>query len=195
MDEIIANLFKIEHNNIKPGPGKILISEPYSQDAYFKRSVVLLTEHSSEGSVGYILNKMVDIPISDAIDGINNFNSNLSVGGPVETNTIHFLHTLGEVVPASVKIYDNLHWGGDLQKIKQLIRSKAVKRNQIRFFLGYAGWEPGQLNREIDENYWLVSTAKVKDIMSFSNIWKKSLENLGDRYKYWVNFPENPALN
>lgn len=190
------DFLNIDHENLVPKQGRILISEPLLSDTYFKRSVVLITEHSEQGAVGFVLNKPIDIPINEVLDNFPTFNAKVYIGGPVAKDTVHFLHTLGELVPNSVHVKDNVYWGGDFDSLKELINEGIVKTNQVRFFLGYSGWSPNQLEEEIKENAWLVTEVPSSKIMSADkNIWKKTLENLGKKYKVWSNFPENPTMN
>ena len=172
------DFLNINHENLVPQQGRILISEPLLSDAYFKRSVILITEHSDQGAVGFVLNKPIEIPLNVAKD------------------TVHFLHTLGNLVTDSVHVIDNIYWGGDFDVLKELIGEGMVKKDQVRFFLGYSGWSPNQLEDEIAENAWIVAEVDPKKLMfEDKNIWKKTLENLGKKYKIWSNFPENPAMN
>jgi len=190
------DFLNIDHENLVPKQGRILISEPLLSDTYFKRSVVLITEHSDQGAVGFVLNKPIDIPINEVLDNFPKFNAKVYIGGPVAKDTVHFLHTLGELVPNSVHVKDNIYWGGDFDSLKELIHEGIVKTNQVRFFLGYSGWSPNQLEEEIKENAWLVTEVPSSKIMSADkNIWKKTLDNLGKKYKVWSNFPENPTMN
>lgn len=190
------DFLNIEHENLAPKQGRILISEPLLSDTYFKRSVVLLTEHSDKGAVGFVLNKPVDLPLKEVLVDFPDFNSQVYVGGPVAKDTIHFLHTLGELVPNSVHVIDNIYWGGDFDSLKELINEGIVESSQVRFFLGYSGWSPNQLETEIEENAWLVTNVESEKIMSADkDIWKKTLDELGKKYKVWSNFPENPAMN
>lgn len=190
------DFLNIDHENLVPKQGRILISEPLLSDTYFKRSVILLTEHSDQGAVGFVLNKPIDIPLTEVLADFPDFKAKVYVGGPVAKDTVHFLHTLGELVPNSVHVIDNIYWGGDFDSLKELIQEGIVKTNQVRFFLGYSGWSPNQLEDEIKENAWLVTEVPSSKIMSADkNIWKKTLENLGKKYKVWSNFPENPAMN
>jgi putative transcriptional regulator len=167
-------------------------------DTYFKRSVVLLTEHSEEGSVGFVLNKPVDLSVNDVLNDFPRVDAEMSIGGPVNTNTIHYIHTLGERLPNSVKVLDNLYWGGDFDILKDLIRQDPRLANQVRFFLGYAGWSPKQLDNELSENAWLISEMNAEQIMRGpdNDLWRKILEKSGDKkYRTWINFPENPGMN
>ncbi len=190
------DFLNIEHENLAPKQGRILISEPLLSDTYFKRSVVLLTEHSDKGAVGFVLNKPVDLPLNEVLADFPDFNAQVYIGGPVAKDTIHFLHTLGELVPNSVHVMDNIYWGGDFDSLKELIGEGIVEPAQVRFFLGYSGWSPDQLEGEIEENAWLVTRVESEKIMSADkDIWKKTLDELGKKYKVWANFPENPAMN
>ncbi|MBN1187441.1 MAG: YqgE/AlgH family protein [Bacteroidales bacterium] len=181
----------------EPKKGRILIAEPFLQDVYFKRSIVLLTEHNEEGTVGFVLNKPVDMKVSDVINDFPKIDIDLSIGGPVATNTLHYIHTLGNIIPNSMKVVDNIYWGGDFEVIRELITKKAIKKDQIKFFLGYSGWKANQLENELKEQSWLVVDMKPQIIMTgdLDSIWKDALSNLGDKYKIWINSPESPSLN
>ena len=194
--ELNIDFFSIDNNKVAK-QGRVLIAEPFLNDTYFKRSVVLLTEHTDEGSIGFVLNKPVNLAVSDVLNDFPEIDTEISIGGPVNTNTIHYIHTMGEAIPNSVRVLDNLYWGGDFEVIKDMISSGLIKGPEIRFFLGYAGWSPNQLENELTENAWLVSEMKPEHIMQGpgDNLWKDILEKSGDKYETWVNFPENPSLN
>jgi putative transcriptional regulator len=190
------DFFKIEHQNIIPTSGSILISEPFSNDAYFKRSVVLLTLNDDEGSVGFILNKNVEIPLIDIFGEDFKIDVSVSIGGPVSIDRIDFLHTLGDKIPESKHIIGDIYWGGNFEVVMKLMRMNAIRNNQIRFFLGYSGWSKGQLKSEIDNKYWLVSNGDRKTIMSKDdNYWRNTLLRMGKNYTAWLNVPEDPQLN
>jgi putative transcriptional regulator len=196
MKELNIDFFKIENTKVAR-QGRILVSEPFLNDTYFRRSVVLLTEHSQEGSVGFVLNKPVELTISDVLKDFPEFDASISIGGPVNTNTIHYIHTLGNLIPNSVKVLKNLYWGGDFETVKALIMQGKIMRNDIRFFLGYAGWSPKQLDNELSANSWLITELDAETIMKSNDIklWEETLHKLGDKYRTWVNFPENPGMN
>ncbi len=190
------DFLNIDHKNLKPAQGRILISEPMLTDTYFRRSVVFLTEHSDKGAVGFVLNKPIDMPIYEIMADFPNFESTVYVGGPVGKDTIHFIHTLGELVKNSVHVVDDIYWGGDFDCLKELIREGMVKSDQVKFFLGYSGWSPNQLEDEIEDNAWLVADMDSGIIMKADhNIWERTLKELGDKYQVWANFPDNPTMN
>lgn len=195
--ELDFNLFKIEYNKVAPKKGRILLAEPFLQDNYFKRSIVLLTEHSNEGAVGFVLNKPIDVKVNEVMEGFPFFDSDVCIGGPVSTNTVHYIHTLGDIIPNAVHVVDNIYWGGDFDFVKNLIKEGELNSDQIRFFLGYSGWHAGQLENELEQNSWLITEIHSSLIMkhSNSNVWKTTLSQLGEKYKIWSDFPENPGLN
>ncbi len=191
-----TDFFKIEHKNTIPGPGSILISEPFSRDAYFKRSIVLLTSNDTEGSVGFILNKPVEMPFQDLFGEDFDFDASVSLGGPVAVDRIDYLHTLGATIPDSQNVIGNIFWGGNFEVILKLIKSHVIRKDQIRFFLGYSGWSKGQLNSEIQNEYWLVSNSDQHTIMNNDrNYWKNTLLRMGNKYSVWLNLPEDPQFN
>ncbi len=196
MDQEI-DLFDILPSDKIPGKGKILISEPFLPDTFFNRSIVYLTDHTPEGSVGFILNKNLSINVSDAVNGFEEWNESLCMGGPVSPDTLHYLHCLGDIIPKSVWIDENIFWGGDIETIRLLIREKLIKKNQIRFFLGYSGWAAGQLEKELNENSWVIAKIKSDIVLNnqFDDAWKRVLRGFKNKYRIWADFPESPDMN
>lgn len=142
--DLNIDFFHIRNTKVAEG-GRVLVSEPFLADTYFRRSVVYLTEHNEKGSMGFVLNKALDIKISDVIDDFPEGDFPVSVGGPVSTNTVHYLHTLGDEIPESVHVKDGVFWGGDFEVLKHRIRQGEAKPKDVRFFLGYSGWSENQL--------------------------------------------------
>lgn len=193
----IHNIIQIKSNNVEPEKGKILISEPFLLDYYFKRSVVLLAEHNEEGSFGLIINKPIDIKFNSVIKDFPDFNSRIYLGGPVQNENIYFIHTLGEQIDGSLKIMEGLFWGGDLEQVKEMILLKKIGPDDIRFFVGYSGWVSKQLEGELKRNSWLVSSTDINQVMQTNpnTLWNDSVLSLGGNYAYWVNFPSDPGHN
>ena len=191
------DIFTILPEDKIPERGKILISEPFLPDTFFNRTIVYLTDHSDEGSVGFIINKRLDIKVCDAIEGFDSWQDYLSMGGPVGPDTLHYIHTLGEHIPNSVHIDKNIFWGGDIETLKTLISLKRISETQIRFFLGYSGWSPGQLERELKENSWVIARIRPDMIMTRrgNDTWKQVLRSLKSKYRLWADFPESPDMN
>lgn len=184
-------------NNKKAEKGKILISEPFLSDTYFKRSVVFLTEHNQEGSVGFVLNKPIELKLQDVLQDFPDTDSGISIGGPVNTNTVHYIHTLGKKLPESIQVTKNIWWGGSFDILKEMAISGAIKGHELRFFLGYSGWSPNQLDNELEENAWLIGEISDEMIMTGiqADFWNEVLKKMQNKYKVWANFPENPGMN
>jgi len=192
-----VDLFAILPEDKIPEKGKILISEPFLPDTFFNRSIVYLTDHTDQGSVGFILNKKLDLKICDAIEGFEGWEETLNMGGPVAPDTLHYLHNLGKIIPKSIQIDKNIFWGGEIDVIRELIKMGKITGPQIRFFLGYSGWSAGQLERELKENSWVIATVKSDMIMNNSgdDTWKKVLRSLKNKYRVWADFPDSPDMN
>lgn len=190
-------IIKIKRNDLKPTKGKILISEPLLGDQYFKRSVVLLAEHNDDGSFGLIMNKPIENKFNEIVDDFPEFGGQLFLGGPVSNSSLFFIHTLGKQVADSLEIKDGLYWGGDIDAIRELMLIQNIDESQIRFCVGYSGWESKQLDEELERNSWLVADLPVETLMKISpdKMWDHALSELGKEYTYWKNFPTDPGLN
>ena len=189
------DFFKI-HSKLAPQKGRIIISEPFLPGNFFSRSTVLLVDYSPNGAVGFILNKPFESRINELFTDFPNYTPEVFVGGPVGNDSLFYIHTLGDIIRGSIKVKDELFWGGDFEEIKLAIASGRAKPDQVKFFVGYSGWSPGQLDDEIAENSWLITEADIKQIMkSNQNFWLESVINAGGHYKTWRNFPENPNSN
>ena len=184
--------------SLKPKKGHLLVAEPSTiGDLSFNRSVVLLADHNSEGSIGFILNKPLGYTIHDLIPEIEG-NFKIYNGGPVEQDNLYFIHNVPELVPESIEISNGIYWGGDFESVSELINQGLIKKNNIRFFLGYTGWDAHQLENELEDNSWIVSENSYQNKIigkSSTSFWKEKIMELGGEYLLWSNAPENPSLN
>jgi putative transcriptional regulator len=178
--------------------GKILISEPFLGDPNFSRSVILLLEYSKEnGAVGFVLNKPTDLNMSDMIEEYPIDSFRYHYGGPVKPENVFFLHTLGDSIDHSQQIIPGLWWGGDFDQITSLIKSGTVPQREVKFFGGYSGWAAQQLEDELLERSWILSSMSTEQIMKedIDELWRESLKSLGKKFSIIADFPEDPALN
>lgn len=184
-------------NKTKPSQGKILISEPFIYDTPFKRSVILIAEHNKKGTIGFILNKPLDLSLNEALTDFPKYKEQLFYGGPVGRDQLYFVHTLGNIIKGSMEITEGLYWGGDFDQVKDMIENNQIKSTELRFFAGYSGWEPKQLDKELKENTWVVTNLETKSIFAddTTKLWKTALSSLGKEYSIISNFPEDPMLN
>jgi len=191
------DLFAILPEDKIPEKGKILISEPFLPDTFFNRSIVFLTDHTPQGSVGFILNKKLDLKMSAAVTGFDGWDEDINMGGPVAPDTLHYLHKLGNMIPQSVHVSEDIFWGGDIDAVRELIAIGKIRNSQIRFFLGYSGWSEGQLERELKEDSWVIARVKADIIMNNrgDDTWKRVLRSFKNKYRMWAEFPDSPEMN
>ena len=185
------------NNTIEPQKGMILVSEPFLEDPFFKRTVILLCEHNDEGSFGFVLNNYIEVDIDEIVDGIPHIETKVSIGGPVKNSNLYYIHTIGDSLDGSVQIMDGVWMGGDFDQLKEMIDADEVDSSQVRFFVGYSGWSANQLDDELEQNSWFVTTINTDLIMDtdLENLWQKSLKKFGTKGKIVSNIPENPSLN
>ncbi|CAN5902444.1 YqgE/AlgH family protein [soil metagenome] len=184
-------------NKLNPAAGRLLIAEPFLHDDYFRRAVVLIAEHNEKGTVGFILNKPLEITVQNAIPEFPEYEKLSYFGGPVQRDQLYFIHTIGDKIDGSFSIGNGLYWLGDFEKVKNLIEKKEISDDQIRFFIGYAGWEPGQLDKELKSKSWFVSKPDKEIIFNVdsSEMWTAAVKKMGNAFAPMANFPEDPSLN
>lgn len=178
--------------------GSLLIAEPFLEESTFRRAVILITDHTrDEGTVGFILNKPLKINISELVEDFPDFEAVAYYGGPVSTNTIHYIHNVGHLLEGSTEVSSGVFWGGDFEKLKFLIKQELIKEDNIRFYIGYSGWSAGQLDEELDAVTWIVSHMHPNYIFKSrpSKLWKQVLHHKGNVFSVLSQLPEHQSLN
>lgn len=178
--------------------GHLLIAEPSNLgDVSFNRSVILLADHNENGSVGFIINKPLKYTIRDLVPEID-ANFKIYNGGPVEQDNLYFIHNIPDLIPNSLEISNGIYWGGDFASTRDLINKGVIRKDNIRFFLGYSGWDRNQLQSEMETNAWIISANSYDNQIigkSTTHFWREKILELGGEYLIWFNAPENPSLN
>jgi putative transcriptional regulator len=185
-------------SNLPPTVGRLLISEPFLADPNFARSVVLVAEESESGVLGVVVNQKSNLLLSDLIPKIERSIFPMFIGGPVEVDSIFYVHRCFDKIQSGFEIAKGLYWSYDFDVVHHLIQDDNLNSNEIKFFLGYSGWAPSQLNEEIASNTWIVSDQYKADLIfqeDEKEVWPDVIRNLGPRYAHLVNFPQNPNLN
>lgn len=185
-------------NKNNPDKGKVLLSEPFLSDPDFERSVILLCEYNEQGAYGLtITNPLEGVLLHDIIDRVeSSVEYPVYLGGPVEPDVLQFIHTI-DTLPGCYKINDDLFIGGDFDYLIDLMNTNQIKEEHIKFFLGYSGWDEKQLNKEFEENTWVVSevTSQQFFLSPPDRLWKEILQQMGGDFKMMSNFPKDPSLN
>lgn len=184
-------------NKLAPARGRLLVSGPYLPDPYFRRTVVLLCDHNDEGTFGLVLNRHMELDVNDLMENMPPIVSRVSIGGPVQSGNLYYLHTLGPHVTGSTEVVDGVYVGGDYEQLRAILATDPELARHVRFFVGYSGWEGDQLAKELEQRSWLIAHADKRRIMNtrIADLWADTLRGMGDEYAPLANFPEDPALN
>ena len=185
----------ITHHTV-PSQGKLLLADPFMADPSFRRAVIFLAEYGPEGSVGFVLNKPTDFMFNDIVDGFPEFPARVYFGGPVEGGNLHFLHRIPDLAD-SYEVGKGIYWGGGLDDLKTMMTSGSLTPEDVRFFIGYSGWAPNQLDDELLRKNWIVAPGLRPYIFSDkpSSLWSSLLKSLGEDYALLVHSPRHPSLN
>lgn len=183
---------------IQPATGILLIAEPFLKDPNFMRTVVLLCRHeTAQGSFGFVLNKEFHQTLNELIPELAGFEWPVYNGGPVQMDTLHYLHEYPHLLPDCQEVCEGVYWGGDFEILKELIQENSIDPLKIKFFLGYSGWDASQLDAEMEEKTWLTVSANRNLVFgtAMEEIWKTSLKSMGGKYEMMIHFPTDPQLN
>jgi len=177
--------------------GKLLIAEPtILNDNSFNRAIILLTEHTCNNSVGFILNRPLEYTVKDLLPELD-CDLPIYQGGPVEQDNLYFIHSIPDLIPDSIEVENGIFWGGNFESLRNLIKEDKLCNSDIRFFLGYSGWSKNQLENEMNQNSWFLSENDFENIFCADDetLWKNKLLQKGGRYKLWANAPSDFNLN
>ncbi|MCC2544834.1 YqgE/AlgH family protein [Hymenobacter sp. BT175] len=182
--------------------GSLLISQPFLGDPNFERSVILLCRHTEEeGSFGLVLNRLTNLVLGDVLELPGGEDSPaaqvpLGLGGPVQPDTLHFLHQRADL-PGAESLGQDVYWGGDFSVLLGLLMSGEVAPESVRLYVGYSGWTADQLAGEVQENVWIVHPNAAGKVFTLANdaFWQAILREKGGRYRVISNYPVDPRLN
>jgi len=188
-----------KRTNLQPETGRLLIAEPFLTDPGFARSVVLICSHDSDGTIGFILNRVSINNIGDLLPDIIAASAiPVYEGGPVQQETLHIIHKIPDKM-GGLEILPGVFWGGSYENLHKMTETEEnfVTAENIRFFVGYAGWEKGQLEQEMKEGSWIVANATASLIFEpdSTQVWRLALKSLGNNFAYMANLPLHPQLN
>ncbi len=184
-----------------PRTGQFMLSEPFLSDPNFQRTVIFLTEHHPQGTVGYILNRPMNVFVSDVVPEMADVHTPLYWGGPVQENTLHCLHRAGQYIRSSVEVAEGIWWGGSLEEILHVLRTELMAPDEFKFLVGYSGSGAGQLQRELEEKAWLLARATAQTTIEqifdhdTKNFWSRFVKTFGTEYERFTTIPTYPNLN
>lgn len=196
MNENWEKLFRARYNGVPAAPGRVLVAEPFLMDIGFSRSVVYLTDHNEEGSVGFVLNKPLNVRAGDVVAELKGVAFPVYYGGPVGRETLYYIHQRADI-PGALAVRDGVYYGGDFGAVARMAREGELEEWDIRFFAGYSGWSGGQLEKELKENSWLVGELPLTELFGGggAELWRRAMASLGAEPSIWAKFPEDPRMN
>lgn len=180
-------------------PGTLLISQPFLGDPNFERSVVLLCRHSpAEGAFGLVLTRRTATILGDVLALPPGPATALPLyeGGPVQLETLHFVHRYASL-PGATHLGDDVYWGGDFNLFISLINTGIILPHDVRCYVGYSGWSAGQLEEEIRGGSWIRQPASARKVFTLESdsFWQGILREKGGRFRALSNYPLDPSLN
>lgn len=179
-----------------PAAGRLLIAEPFLNELYFQRAVILLIHHNQEESMGLVLNHPSETFTNEVLDDCE-LRLHIYHGGPVDTQKLFYVHTFGGVRGAQL-ITPNLYFGGDWTELMSLLSLQRHPERHARFFSGYAGWGPEQLNDELSEHAWVcIANFDQNNLLSrpSDHLWHDALSSQGPKLATFAHFPLNISDN
>ncbi|MCP9470738.1 MAG: YqgE/AlgH family protein [Nitrospira sp.] len=176
------SLAELDPTQVPPAEGVLLVAHPLMDDPNFRRTVVLLVEHGPQGTVGFVLNRPSDIPLSQALPdlaAIKETGHPLFIGGPVSPNRMTMLVRLTEPLPDMRRVFDGIYVGGSLELLERLV-TRPKPTEAFRVFAGMAGWAPGQLAFELRQGAWATLSPDATAIFDHDpdTLWVESLRRL-----------------
>lgn len=205
MQNLDSSLFNIRIPAEKPYQGCLLVAEPFLRQEEFNHAVIFLSSYNSvsdEKPMGIVLNKPTQYTLGQAIEG---FDDDIEVplfnGGPVGRDRMFFLHRVPDLISGGLHLGNGLYLGGDFAKVKDMINLGFNPDGKMRFFIGYAGWDRGQLEEEIRSFTWAVTSPVISagynilEDSTVNSLWHDSVKRLGPRYRNWLYHPMYPQLN
>lgn len=175
--------------------GKLLISAGGLFDPNFRHTVLLVTEHGDEGALGIVLNRPAEVTVAEAapeLAGLSLSDERLHLGGPVQPEAAVVLGQFAHPDFAPALVFETVGLVGEISPGAGL---PEVERAKV--FAGYAGWGPGQLERELEESSWIIEPARPEDVFSDrpEDLWANVLRRKGGAYAMLSMMPFDPTSN
>lgn len=177
--------------------GTLLIATPEIGVDFFHRSVILVCEHTANGTFGLVLNKPLEMGLPEELLDIQtsaNTNIAMRIGGPVQTNQLLLLHNSADVKEA-VSIGQDIYLGGDLEFLQNSLECSSGP--SILLCFGYTGWGPLELEKDLAEGLWFLSEVESHYIFQTppDKLWQQVLQDKGGKYSSLTSMPDDLSQN
>ena len=201
MNDWDHDIFHLNDEQPLPQRGSLLVAKPTVGDFFFKRSLILIVDpDEGEGAMGVVVNHYMGYNLRDIMPDIETVEEiPLFLGGPVGTQILFYLHTLGpDVIPESIDVGDGVYFGGNFDAVRRYVEFGGPVEGRIKFIVGYSGWAKDQIASEIERHDWAVLNDCGRGLLmddGDDDQWRKAVSRFGDRYRMWLNLPSDPTNN
>lgn len=200
MENLKNQLFDIDIPGPSPFRGCYLVAEPFLKESYFRHAVICLSDYEEgKEAMGLVMNRLTNLSLQELIEDVTAKKPvPIFCGGPMSGDRLFYMHTLGDIITDSQRVSDGLWIGGDFNEIIQYVNAGYQIDGDIRFFLGYSGWSPQQLEQEIRDRVWAVAPSPLPSkVLTDDNdaYWHRFVRHLGPAYRGWRFHPHNPHVN
>ena len=156
-------------------PGSILISTALLNNTEFEEVAIVITEYNEKGAIGYVFNQLFPRNFNELEEFKHSISVPLYAGGPVQTDMLYFMHCRPDLIEGGDLVANKVHMNGDFKKAVHLLNKGTLSIQEVRFFIGYCGWDAGELEAEIAEGSWLLTNAPVELVFSTSvyGLWNE----------------------
>ncbi|MCI9054603.1 MAG: YqgE/AlgH family protein [Muribaculaceae bacterium] len=202
MKNIKTSFLDISTLKVPVHTGDLLVAQPFLQEEWFNRAVITVIDHSAEeGTTGAVLNLPIQSTLSEVLDGVTREEPvPVYCGGPLSQDRLFFVHTLGDSIIPDARQYAPGQWiGGDFAAAIDYVNQGYPIDGMLRFFVGYSGWTPGQLDEEIEADTWAVQSdaASAGKLLEGAGdaYWHRIVRSLGSFYRHWLMIPQDIRSN
>jgi putative transcriptional regulator len=137
--------------------GIVINSTDELKGSFFEHATILIVQHNEEGSLGFVTNKPIGKSLHELIEFKHAKPFPLMDGGPVDREHLFVLHSRPDLIKGGEQIPNGLYLGGNMEQVIEAINTKAATQQEIQVFIGYCGWDPGELEAELEEGSWTFS--------------------------------------
>lgn len=202
MKNINTSFLKISTLKLPVHTGDLLVAQPFLSESWFNRAVISLIDYSeSEGTTGAVLNLPLKSTLPELLEGVSDERPvTVYCGGPLSQDRLFFVHTLGDgIIPDAREYAAGLWIGGDFDAVIDYVNQGYPVEGFLRFFVGYSGWSPGQLEDELEADTWAVQhdMSETGKLLAGSGdrYWHRIVRSLGPFYRPWLMIPQDVRAN
>ncbi len=202
MRNIPTDIFKLNTIKLPVEAGSLIVAEPFLSETYFNHAVIAIIEHNEDnGSMGVVLNNPSGYTLDELIENVE-IDQTVPVycGGPMSLDRLYFVHTLGDRIFHGASEFGPGLWiGGDFDAVLGYVNSGYQLQGCLRFFLGYSGWSPRQLESEIEQSVWAVAgrnySPRALLESNGDSMWHRTVSAMGSPYRSWLLHPRDIHAN